>query len=629
NLLVSNGTATGVTSLSTPVSGILTSTGGSVPTWSSISSDTFTQYALLTGRSGGQTLNGGAAASNNLTLDSTLNATKGNVLINPSGGNIGIGTTNPNNSLVVMANSGTDPINSSVGTNGITVNTYENATGSVGSNFRNFSARGTFSSPAALLSGDTLGSWNSSGYWTGKTNAQFVSGDSRANITMIATENWSSSAHNGSAITFTTTTNGSPSSGERMRIDNTGNVGIGTGLPSSKLEIYETSNIGSILNISTPGTGTNQQSYLGLVTKADGSTLGTATNKGWFVGARGNSFGSAILQNDFDLSYWNGAAWTDVFSADSITGYVGIGTTVPNSVLTVDGGAGVLSLRAGPSLDHVYLQLFARSATPNTRSGYLGYPGAGSNDIRLFNEISGGNISLMTTGTGAVGIGTTGPSGKLHIQGDNGYGMSLVLTPTNTGNHVVLVPPANDGSVAFGVTNTTNTAWEAYMLNNGTVGYVSLANLSDKRLKKDIKPLGQGVEEILKLNSVEYHWINKDFSQERQIGFIAQEVEKIFPELVSEGPDGYKRVNYVGIIPVLVNAIKEISAKISNLIIKSDSHSRSIASLQSDNQENKSSLQLLKAENAQIKAENTQLKNENALIKSYLCSKDPSATICL
>ncbi|MGZ3780900.1 MAG: tail fiber domain-containing protein, partial [Pseudobdellovibrionaceae bacterium] len=105
SVLVSNGTGTGVTSLSTPVSSVLTSTGGSVPTWSSIASDTFTQYALLAGRSGGQTLYGGSAASNNLTLDSTSHATKGNILLNPSGGNVGIGTTSPVSGLNTVASS--------------------------------------------------------------------------------------------------------------------------------------------------------------------------------------------------------------------------------------------------------------------------------------------------------------------------------------------------------------------------------------------------------------------------------------------------------------------------------------------------------------------------------------------
>lgn len=101
SVLVSNGTATGVTALGTPVSGVLLATG-SVPTWQTLSADSFTQYALLAGRAGGQTLNGGNAASENLILNSTAHATKGNVLINTTGGNVGIGTTSPQANLDVV-----------------------------------------------------------------------------------------------------------------------------------------------------------------------------------------------------------------------------------------------------------------------------------------------------------------------------------------------------------------------------------------------------------------------------------------------------------------------------------------------------------------------------------------------
>jgi len=68
---------------------------------SGLADDDHGQYALLAGRSGGQTLTGGTAASNNLTLESTSNATKGDILLNPSGGNVGIGTTNATSTLHV------------------------------------------------------------------------------------------------------------------------------------------------------------------------------------------------------------------------------------------------------------------------------------------------------------------------------------------------------------------------------------------------------------------------------------------------------------------------------------------------------------------------------------------------
>ena len=57
--------------------------------------DVHTQYPLLAGRGTGQTLNGGSQASGTLTLDSTSNATKGNIILNPTGGDVGIGTTSP------------------------------------------------------------------------------------------------------------------------------------------------------------------------------------------------------------------------------------------------------------------------------------------------------------------------------------------------------------------------------------------------------------------------------------------------------------------------------------------------------------------------------------------------------
>ena len=78
-----------------------------IPVATAVSADTFTQYALLAGRAGGQTLNGGSAASENLTLDSTSNATKGKIIMAASGGNVGIGTTTPSATLEV---SGTERI---------------------------------------------------------------------------------------------------------------------------------------------------------------------------------------------------------------------------------------------------------------------------------------------------------------------------------------------------------------------------------------------------------------------------------------------------------------------------------------------------------------------------------------
>ena len=101
SVLVSNGTATGVTALATPLNSFLMSNGSSVPTWGAISSDIFTQYAILAGRAGGQTFRGGTGANEDLVLESTSNVTKGDIILNASGGNVGIGTTSPSSKLEV------------------------------------------------------------------------------------------------------------------------------------------------------------------------------------------------------------------------------------------------------------------------------------------------------------------------------------------------------------------------------------------------------------------------------------------------------------------------------------------------------------------------------------------------
>lgn len=92
---------------------------------------------------------------------------------------------------------------------------------------------------------------------------------------------------------------------------------------------------------------------------------------------------------------------------------------------------------------------------------------------------------------------------------------------------------------------------------------------SDRRFKENIKPLIGALEQIKKVNAYNYNYKLNDFKEKNfnpgnQIGFIAQELKEIFPELVREGHDGYMAVNYQGMIPVLVQALKEQDDKLQN-----------------------------------------------------------------
>ena len=91
----------------------------------------------------------------------------------------------------------------------------------------------------------------------------------------------------------------------------------------------------------------------------------------------------------------------------------------------------------------------------------------------------------------------------------------------------------------------------------------SSSRRSDERFKKNIKPLKNSLDNVLKLEGVTYDWRINEFPNEKfpdvkQNGLIAQDVEKVFPNLVETRPDGYKQVDYVMLVPSLIEAIKEL-----------------------------------------------------------------------
>ena len=99
--------------------------------------------------------------------------------------------------------------------------------------------------------------------------------------------------------------------------------------------------------------------------------------------------------------------------------------------------------------------------------------------------------------------------------------------------------------------------------------HMDVANLkinysSDERLKKDLKGLTGSLSKLLSLEGLNFRWKDDDDGRE-QVGFIAQSVQKQFPELVDAGPDGMLSVHYTGFIPFLIEALKEQQAQIQSL----------------------------------------------------------------
>ncbi|GEM_PF-3934034 len=134
--------------------------------------------------------------------------------------------------------------------------------------------------------------------------------------------------------------------------------------------------------------------------------------------------------------------------------------------------------------------------------------------------------------TGNVGIGTTTPVSLLHVLSNS---TSTVASFTNS-----------NGTCSIDPTNT------------------ALVCSSDERLKTNITTIASSTEMLRKLRGVNFSWKNDQASTTR-IGFIAQEVQAVLPELVSIGSDGMLGVNYQNFAPILVNALNNSDVRISEL----------------------------------------------------------------
>ena len=92
----------------------------------------------------------------------------------------------------------------------------------------------------------------------------------------------------------------------------------------------------------------------------------------------------------------------------------------------------------------------------------------------------------------------------------------------------------------------------------------SLTETSDRALKKDIQPLSNSLTNLKQLNGYSFAWKDNDI---KSLGLIAQEVETIYPDLVT-GEEGDKGLKYSGLIAPLLEAVKELSAEVETLKTK-------------------------------------------------------------
>lgn len=303
----------------------------------------------------------------------------------------------------------------------------------------------------------------------------------------------------------------------------------------------------------------------------------------------GNSFaGSATLGTNNAQSLILETNNVTRMTVDS-TGHMGFGIApAADGMVSIKADAtNVASLKLDSPASGIPSIDFLRNGT---WKGTFGFADGAGNDLFVSNASAAAiifdtsnNEKMRIAADGKVGIGATSPSAALHItEKDDTWASSFrmdrswdssadyfqmmydyqglkIRTMANGADeaHIIFKPKDSEavritetGNMGINVTGPTEK-----LEVGGNVKATAYLYTSDARLKKDVVTLPQALEKLLRLRGVNFVWKN---NEEKTVGFIAQEVEAIYPELVkTDKVSGYKSVQYGNITAILVEALKQ------------------------------------------------------------------------
>lgn len=157
-----------------------------------------------------------------------------------------------------------------------------------------------------------------------------------------------------------------------------------------------------------------------------------------------------------------------------------------------------------------------------------------------------------------------------------------------------------DGKTGIGINNRGEFSGAVLLAVAGDVKANGVVLSSDRRYKKNISPLQNILQRTMQLQAVNFQWRNSEFPEQNfpqgtQLGLIAQDVETIFPDLVTTGENGYKSVNYIGLISVLLQTIQEQQLQIEQLKNDNNASEATIETLQTQYNDLNGRLQRIEA----------------------------------
>ena len=322
---------------------------------------------------------------------------------------------------------------------------------------------------------------------------------------------------------------------ERLRIASDGKVGIGITTPEALLDIGGNTD-GNVQAILTRG---NDQGFrIQAVNESSGNNVGDVVGK-------------------FGLFYSNGS---DIAGFKFLRG----SGTNSGSIILTGGGNDRVHLTSGGNL-----VIGSNNAVPNSAAGITvnkGQAQAGNSMVGLLSNNTAHPTDAWNWGvytrsinSGVIRIAAVGT----YKHSSNNPAGALAISQRDGGNTRVWAD--NNNVLRIGNVNTQI---------GGTGGTVVGAQTSDIRLKNNLGSVSYGLTEINQINPIKFSF-KKDESNRQQIGFSAQDIQSIIPEAVFNSGCSYDiegtqvdntlGMDYVALIPVLVNAVKELSAKVGTL----------------------------------------------------------------